>query len=90
MISPINRTELEYRTPSTTWSRPTITEEGPLSRDGGAVPYLTAPLLDAHMPLWPQLVPAVPLWSNGRDTVQQLRRPGADWFRVAVIDRAAA
>lgn len=47
-------------------------------------------VLSATGPLWPQLVPGVPLWSNGKITVQQHHRPGPDWFPVAVHVKDAA
>ncbi len=46
-------------------------------------------ILNARKPLFPQLVPAVPLWTNGRQSVQSPQRPGADWFRVAVVVKQA-
>lgn len=47
-------------------------------------------ILNARLPLWPQLVTGLPLWTNGKQTVQQFHRPGADWFRVAVNVKDAA
>lgn len=46
--------------------------------------------LKPNQPLWPQLVMGVPMWSNGKQTVQQFHQPGPDWFKVAVNVKAAA
>lgn len=46
--------------------------------------------LKNNEPLWPQLIPAVPLWTNGKQTVQQYQSPGAGWFRIAIKVKEAA
>ena len=46
--------------------------------------------LRADVPLWPQLVMGVPMWTNGKQTVQQYLRPGPDWFPMAVNAKDAA
>lgn len=47
-------------------------------------------ILCATGPLYPQLVPGVRMWSDGKQTVQCPQRPGPDYFPVAVHVKEAA